>query len=188
MKTLFIFLLLSTSALAENCSYTLNQEKTKIEWEAYKTLAKAGVKGSFDLVEIKNIKAQSSESKIFNGLAFSINTHSVNSGDKGRDKKLKEHFFTVNNAPLSISGVANNYKKKMINVAFNINGVKKDIPLKVKKYDNKLTATGTIDMFDFGLHTSLMAINKACSLLHSGKTWNDVKISIAAEVSKECKN
>lgn len=186
MKTLFIALFLISTSYASECTYKLGNKNT-INWTAYKTMAKAPVSGSFQVFSLNGIKPVKKKSQTIDDLAFIIDARSVFSGNQGRDAKLLAHFFTQNKSILNIKGATKKYSKKQIGLLLTINSVRKEVPMAVTITGNTIKAVGHIDIFDFGLHSSLIAINKACSLLHNGKTWNDVMISFEGELIKECK-
>lgn len=185
MKLLIILLIISSNSFAANCSYEIKKQDFKVEWVAFKTPLKVGVKGSFDKLGVtKNAKAKSIK-KLLSGINFNIDGKSVNSNNKDRDLKLYKSFFALFGAKMS--GKLVSYKKSILNMELTINGVKKIIPLKANLDNSTLTAAGVIDVLDFKLGASLASINKACLELHEGKTWNDVEVKLTAKYLKTCK-
>ena len=81
-------------SLAEQiCTYTFSKDSTEVIWAAYKFNDRAAVKGSFDSVLISGSQKSEKALNSLNGIRFSINTASVNSNDKGRDKKISGIYF-----------------------------------------------------------------------------------------------
>ncbi|EQC52413.1 YceI-like domain protein, partial [Bacteriovorax sp. DB6_IX] len=97
----------------------------------------------------------------------------------GRDKKIVDNFFR----DVKISGKVTAIKKNMLITEMVMKGKKVKVPMKYTLEGSKLSATGTIDVFDFMMHSNLDAINKACKALHEGKTWNDVNIELKTDLT-----
>lgn len=177
-----------------SCSYS-QEGNMVVNFEAYKTPDKIGVKGAFDSVKFKPAKLSGEElSDIFVGSSVVINTKSVNSNNKKRDAKLMKFFFdNLNNENIKgkITEIQPDKTLKgksetgVFIVNITMNGISKDIPLKYKYSDDILTAIGTIDILDFNGSKALSAINKACYDLHKGKTWSDVTIGFSTRVKFE---
>lgn len=178
-------LLLSVSAFSAECNYLIKKSDVKVSWSAFKTPLKAPVGGSFDKVGVtKDIKGKDLQSLLV-GTPFNIQTSSVNTKNKDRDIKIASFFF----GPIgpSIKGKVLKYEKKVLKIALTMNGVTKVIPLKLTISDPQIIALGVIDILDFNMQNSLMALNNACKELHQGKTWSDVIIKLEAKYSKICK-
>jgi len=184
MKYFFLFLfILSNYSLASNCEYSLGP--TKIMWTAFKTPKKVGVKGEF-IRHSLNTHKSSSTLILIKGASFNIDTTSVNTGNPGRDKTIAKYFFKSNSKPLKIFGNVIGINSNTTRVLFDIDGRKKEILLRNKIEESKLTLEGSIDVIEFGLSDNLNAIHKACEKLHEGKTWSDVNIAIEAVINKKC--
>ena len=120
---------------AETCHFELNS--SKVEWTAYKTPSKLGVKGSFDKLEIKTKKDQSkSIEKAIKHAKFTVDTASVNTGDPERDQRIVNFFFTKNKKAVEISGKVKSIKKDKVQVEFVINGKKKVVPMTLDIQDS----------------------------------------------------
>lgn len=188
MTMLAFFSLSSVHAdTAKNCTYSINQNKTKITWTAFKTPKKIGVQGEFKNFSIKSQEAKTIPDVIRNS-QFSIDTSSVNTGNSLRDKKIVRYFFTRKNQPLRISGkvLTLNDENKTTSVLLKMNDVEKSVVMRNKIEGDHVSLKGNIDVLDFLLANELKAINKACYDLHEGKTWSDVLIEIQAVMTKKC--
>lgn len=187
MQRFLIFALLISfnSAWAENCSYSIKKNAFKVEWTAFKTPLKVGVKGSFDKLGVKSDQKGTSLKDLLSNINFNIDGQSVNTNNKDRDKKISTYFFE----PMgnTITGKLVSYDKKIINMSLTMNGVTKIVPLKAEIKNNEIIAQGHIDVLDFSLEKSLAGINKACLELHEGKTWSDVSLQLSAKFKKTCK-
>lgn len=170
------------------CLYSLNLNKSKISWVAFKTPKKVGVKVAFDNFTITAPRSSAVKTikEIIKNARFTIDPLSLNSTNPERDTKLRDYFFTSNHSPISISGKVLNYKKNEILVELKINETKKKIKMQTSLKDNIFEANGKIDVLDFALGENLKKINEACKVLHEEKTWSDVEIKIESEFDKKC--
>jgi hypothetical protein len=200
LKILFLllFLMVTSNALQEmglkgsgGCVLTQKNDIV-VGFEAYKTPMKLGVGGTFDKVSYKpNSSSGKNFRELFVGSSIIIDTSSVNSHNKGRDKKLVKFFFE-NMTSKTIQAEIVKYKSDkrykgkpktgIFSVKITMNGVTKTIPMRYSYFKGKMQANGVLDLFDFSANKSLQALNKACYKLHKGKTWNDVSISFITEV------
>jgi polyisoprenoid-binding protein YceI len=150
-------------------------QSSSVKFTAFKTYAKKGVSGVFDVVKIATNKNDTVAGLLTNATA-TINTSSVNSGNKGRDNKLVSKFFDVQNVK-NIEAKIVKVEKKMLIAKITMNDKSLNIPMNYTANDGVITAKGTIDLADFAMIPSLKSINKACYDLHQGKTWQDVDIA-----------
>lgn len=164
----------------------MEKDSLKVEWIAFKTPLKIGVKGSFEELGVKKNSKATSFSKMLAGTTFEIKTNSIKTGDASRDKKIYTFFFEKMKSGNSISGRILSYEKKVLTILFKINGKEQTVPLGVDITPNSFSANGHIDVLDFGLDSNLKAINKACEELHEGKTWSDVTITLSGKYLKSC--
>lgn len=169
-KSLVLFLMMSLAVFAYDVT------AVDVKFTAFKTAAKKGVSGGFDAVEVVGKKPSESIEEMLNGLGVTIATKSVNSGNEARDKKLVSSFFNIQfNHKITAKIVE--VKKESLIVEIRMNHKTVRVPMTYKNKGNTITASGYIDLGDFGMLSSLQGINKACYELHEGKTWQDVEIS-----------
>lgn len=180
-------LILITNISFADCIYTTTAEDFEANWTAFKTPSKVGVSGRFrDLgLKDKNYKGNSLKA-ILENKEYKINTKSVWTRNASRDAKIIKYFFTGFKNKFQISGKIKDFDEDDMLMTVNMNGIEKEIPMKVIVNDSFMTATGTIDVFDFALNKNLSAINKACDTLHRGKTWNDVDLELKVNFEKKC--
>lgn len=179
MKFILSFFLFSS------LSYGACFKDATVDWSAYKTPTKAAVGGTFKGVSFTSNKGESI-SEMLTGATFKIDASTVSTKDKGRDLKIAKFFFSTLDGGSEISGVVKKVSAKTITVAITMNGKTLDVPLSYEYKNQKLSAKGVIDVFDFAMNDELSALNKACYALHQGKTWSDVAIGINAEF-QSCK-
>ena len=188
MKCLILISLLLSSLplLADVCNYNYKKDTAQLTWTAFKTPKKIGVKAGFKKIEIKTQEAKDIHS-VISSASFSVDIASLDSGNPERDAKIKKHFFKTDSSTVGITGKVLSLKDGVAQVEFTINKKTKTVPMNVLVANDEATITGKIDVLDFALNESLSAINEACKVLHEGKTWSDVELSIKAPFINSCK-
>ncbi|MBL7664808.1 MAG: YceI family protein [Bacteriovoracaceae bacterium] len=186
----FCLIMFSVNSFAKVCTYEYVSAGTELKWKAFKTPKKLGVNGQFKDFSIVAGKA-SSLADLLAQAAFSINTQSVETGDKGRDGKIMKSFFSTLAQGLHIKGFTNKVTAKddvsgQVEVEMSMNGEAQDVKMDYKLTDGKLTLTGKVDVLEFKMDKNLQAINKACFALHEGKTWSDVELELIAVIKTTC--
>lgn len=180
-------LLTSLSAFAHHeCDYSATTKNKTLSWTAYKTPAKAGVKGKFTRFAINATKAKSFN-ELLKSANFSIDSTSVDTGDKARDAKIVQFFFKSMTVK-SIIGKVLRIDNNKAQVEFTMNGKTAAIEMAVN-YDeakNNVVISGVVDVLNFAMEKNLAALTKACMEKHEGKTWSDVNVEISAEITKNC--
>jgi polyisoprenoid-binding protein YceI len=201
MIKLFISLIFAATAifatqlnLQNSCSYS-QEGNMVVNFEAYKTPDKIGVKGVFESVDFKPAKLSGDELEdIFVGSSVLIDTKSVNSNNEKRDAKLMKFFFGNLKSEYIKGKITKMQHDKALNgksksgvfiVNITMNGVSKDVPMKYTYANDVVTAIGTMDILDFNGNKALSSINEACYDLHKGKTWSDVTIGFSTKVKFE---
>jgi hypothetical protein len=194
--TLFTFFLLSATAWAsgnkstssKGCNFVIEGDDIELKWTGYKFpgAEKKGVSGTLRNLGIKEQYTGSSLQEIFTNLKFNIDARSVWSRNSGRDARLVKFFFGKMIGGTFIKGEVISYKKDLMQVKLNMNGLTKTTSLKVTKTDKRLEAKAVIDILDWGMEKSLSAINKECHSLHKGKTWSDVDLHLSLSYRKDC--
>jgi len=179
MKGIIATISLIVMANASAACVNFTNKNTSVNWVAFKTPAKAGVKGSFTKFTIKPAKKMGELKDVLIGSTFTVDSQSVHTKNPSRDKKIVKNFFPN----IKISGKVTGIKKNMVITEMVMNGKKVKVPLKYTMKDNSFSAKGTIDVLDFMMNSNLEAINKACKALHEGKTWNDVNIEIKTDMT-----
>lgn len=173
MKKILLFATafgLSTSLFAASCNYSV--ASSSLEWTAFKTPAKVGVKGSFDDIDLK-FQVADTQTKLLSSSSVNIVTAKVNSHNEGRDAKLVASFFHVQGVK-DIGAKVLEVSDNTANVEISMNGIKKIIPMTLTIKDDNIKLLGEIDLAEFDMLPSLAAITKACYDLHQGKTWQEV--------------
>lgn len=154
----------------------------KLEWTAFKTPDKIGVKGTFNDITVTGVKDSGSADQDYKGATFKINSSTVNTTDAGRDEKLKTAFFSVLTG--DITGKFVDFKDGKATVELTLNGVTKTKDFSYTVENDVLKIKGAVDIIaDFEGTKAFNSIHELCKELHLGKTWTDVEINI--EISKK---
>lgn len=162
----------------------MSKDDLNLTWTAFKTPKKVGVSGTFNELGLeKDSLSAKSFSGLLGGVKFAISTKTVATKDSGRDQKIATFFFKE--AP-SIKGAILEASDTSLLVGIEMNGVKKEVPMKVKLQDESFVATGSMDVLEFGMSENLKSLNKACFELHEGKTWSDVDLKLSGKLTKIC--
>lgn len=180
----------SVSAFAQNknCSFEYVKDGSSVNWVAFKTPKKVGVKGSLSEFKI-NSKAATTAYGILEGATFEVNSQSVVTGDKARDAKIMTFFFKKMLNKAMITGKVLKVTDKTAEVELSMNG-KTQVAVLNSTFDNAknvLNLKGKIDVLNFDMKSNLETLTKACGALHEGVTWPDVEIELVAAVKKSCK-
>lgn len=192
MKTFLILVLglASFSSLASKqlCTFDIDQEGATLNWTAFKTPKKVGVKAKFADFKVKAAQSASIDALLASA-SIDVNSQSVESGDKGRDAKIMTFFFKKMAKGTNIKGKVLKVNGAIAQVEFTMNGVSKVLDMKTSfdEKSSKLSLIGKMDVLEFGLKESLSAITKACYAKHEGVTWPDVDLEFIASVKKSCK-
>lgn len=189
MKTTLLALsLFSFTVFAHHeCDYSANTKNKTLSWTAYKTPKKVGVKGSFTKFDITATKSKSIN-ELIKSATFSINSQSVETGDKARDAKIMQFFFKSMLKGTKITGKVLRIDNSKAQVEITMNGKTGTIEMAIN-YDeakNNAILSGTIDVMNFAMEKNLAALTKACMEKHEGKTWSDVNVELSTEITKNC--
>lgn len=172
---------------AQTPACTWRVKDFQVNWTAYKTPLKIGVSGSFNTVKLHAKPADSQEALLKNA-TVTIETDSVDSGNRGRDKKLVQAFFKVQGIDkIEAKSVGLDTPKGIIDINITMNGITRQVPMHLKNEDGAFVAEGVIDLGDFQMLPSLQSLTKACEKPHEGKTWQDVNLSFKLWPMKRCR-
>lgn len=182
----FIFsVMLGASLAANECEI----ESFDLNWTAFKTPEKVGVKGSFDRL---NFEASAEKDDCaFSYLTMAtvhIETASVNTGNEGRDATLVKEFFRKM-AGEHIDAIIKriDMEKQELSVEITMNDVSQTIYMPYTFDNKRLKAEGKLDLLNFSASDALQSLNEACYDLHKGKTWSDVEVAFTLVLKEACK-
>lgn len=164
--------------------YSIDANKTEVNWTAFKTTEKIPVKGKFTKLNIlKNGKGKTL-SEALNGAEFSIPVNSIFSNSPDRDNKLKTLFFGVMKNAEILSGTIHLNDSLSGYVDFSMNGIVETLPFSHTQTENSIEIKTIMNTDTWQAQAAIASLNQACFDLHKGsdgisKTWSDVAIDIS---------
>ena len=177
------------------CIYSLLKDSTMVNWTAFKTNARVGVKGHFDEFKVWLPKNVYSPAEALVGTSFDIGTKSINTGNAERDPKLVKFFFAaladgelIKGEIVSAEGNENE-GNGLIKLMFN--GVTNEIGYTYQIKGKKIYLKTGIDLDEWDGSDAVKSLNTECYDLHTGadgvsKLWPDVEIEVIAMLKKQC--
>ena len=182
---LVFFLVLGSSASAGDCEV----ESFSVNWTAFKTPAKVGVKGSFTRPGLET--RQKTDICLMSFLPTTtvhIETASVQTDNAERDANLVNAFFK-NMTGEYIDAIIKrvDLEKKELSVEITMNDITQTIFMPFTYVDKTFKAAGKIDVLNFSASSALKALNEVCNEEHEGKTWSDVEVSFTIKMKTECR-
>lgn len=167
----------------EKAAFLVNKALNTINFTAYKTTEKIGVKGQFKKVDILSNGKGNSIKEAINETEFSIPVSSLFTKDSSRDFKIKKFFFGVMDNTSLLSGKIILEDDVKGYAEIKMNGVTNKLPFNYSILDNKFELNATMKISDWKAENALNSLNEACKDLHKGadgvsKTWNEVAINI----------
>ncbi|MDB4297162.1 YceI family protein [Flavobacteriaceae bacterium] len=177
----------TTSAPAS--TYQLSTDTASVNWIGYKFTDKAGVKGQFKSITIKNANSAASINEALQGVSFSIPVSSLFTNNDVRDNKLKSIFFGVMKNTELLEGTVKTVTDNGGLIALTMNGETHDLPFTTQKQNNTLYLGSELDLKTWNAQEALASIHKACEILHTGadgvsKTWDTVTIDVTLNFIK----
>ena len=163
-------------------SYSIDAEKSSVQWTGYKTTDKVAVNGTFKEISILEMNSGSTPADALEGLEFEIPVSSIYSKDTIRDGKLMRLFFGVMENTLSLKGKFSVKDASNGNIALSMNGLTKELPFTYDMSKDTIMINATMDLNIWETQNALASIHQACLELHTGadgvsKTWDEVGIS-----------
>lgn len=176
----------------QDCYYEYDATATYFEWEAFKYIEPAGVKGSFNNVIVSGVERSNNINTMFENATFAIPVASVNSNNPDRDGKLQKHFFGVLTNTDTIAGKLLSWEGENGTIEVTMNNTIQQVPVTILIKEDSVKLFGEIDMKNFDGMAAITALNTVCKDLHTGpgdaesKLWSNVKISLVTKLRKDC--
>ncbi|TVZ57098.1 YceI-like domain-containing protein [Lutibacter sp. Hel_I_33_5] len=166
-------------------AFSLQEASNKINWTAYKTTEKIGVKGQFKKVNITANGEGNTVREAINNAEFSIPLTSIFTSDTSRDYKIRKFFFGVMENTELLSGTLVLEDDVKGHALITMNGVSQKLPFVYSLVDKVFTFSTIMNINNWNAQKALTSLNEACKDLHKGtdgvsKTWNDVEIKITS--------
>jgi len=174
----------------EPAQFSIEQKTITVKWTGYKTTDKIAVNGQFKEISISNSNSGATAFEALNGAKFSIPISSLFSNNDERDGKLKQLFFGVMEATLSLTGTLNLKNDGTGDIDLLMNGVQQKIPVTYIASGQLVEINGTMNLDDWNAQPALASLAKSCFEQHKGpdgesKTWNEVTVGAAVYLSKK---
>ena len=155
-------------AKVENCYYSYDATSTEMSWTAYKFIRKAGVSGTFDVINVNGPEKSADLEGMIEKLEFSIPVNSVNSNEASRDKKIDSLFFgAMNNTEMLVGKVVDLKEDGTADIEVRMNEVAKVINGKYTLNGETFTFDAEINVNDWQAEAAVQSLNEACKDLHT---------------------
>ncbi|MGB2128043.1 MAG: YceI family protein [Flavicella sp.] len=164
--------------------YSIDKNRSEINWTAYKTTSKIPVSGKFTILNIKNNIEGKTVTEALDNVEFSIPVSSIFSNNKDRDYKLNKLFFGVMKDTELLSGIMHITDESNGYADFAMNSVIEKLPFTYSVVGEKIEIKAVMNTDSWQAQSAIESINNACLELHKGsdgisKTWSDVAIAIS---------
>lgn len=158
---------------------------TSLQWTAYKTTDKIGVKGTFKNIIIENSTKAESVENIINTTKFKIPTSSTFTGNEPRDVLIKNFFFGAMMDTDTIYGSFSSTKNGIGKVSIKMNNVVFENSFTYIFDNDSLKIKSTLELDNWNGYSALSSLHEKCFDKHTGadgvsKTWSDVDILITS--------
>ncbi|PAF43840.1 YceI family protein [Helicobacter sp. 11S03491-1] len=164
---------------------TIDTTKVETGWTAYKTANKVGVGGTFDDIAYKFGKKHDSIASTLEGATATIDPMKVNLHNDAKNKNVKNYFFShfkKGGIKVTFKNVVEGKDQGTILALVKMNERSIKVPMQYSIKDGKFTATGVLDVLEFGLNEAYKQLAVGCHDLHEGMTWSQVSISFSAPI------
>ncbi len=173
------------STSVKTAKYVLANAENSINFTAYKTTKKVGVKGFFKEVEITNNKQGDNIKDAINGAEFKIPVSSIETNNSSRNFKIITFFFKIMKETTALTGKISLTDDSNGSVDFTMNGVTEKLPFTYKITDNVFKMNAIMNVDKWNGQEAIAKLNEACKDLHKGddgvsKTWSEVAIDITS--------
>ncbi len=160
-----------------------------VKWTGFKTSEKLAVSGTFEAVQVTDVKDGNTPEEVLEGAKVRVAISSINSGLEERDGKLKMILFGSMENTTDVFGVIS-FKNGKTYIKFTLNNVSKEYEVQSKFSNNLFVINTTVDLADFKANAAVDALNTACGDLHKGadgvsKTWTEVEIEGTIEFTPD---
>ena len=179
---------------SDEVKYQIDTESISLDWVAYKTTEKKGVKGEFGKVNVTASEMADVKEKAINNVSFSVPVTSLFTNDKIRDNKLINLFFGVMDDTEFLSGTFHSHEANMEDgkgvMDLTMNGKTCDLPYSYEMKGDSMFISTTLNILEWNGQEALDSLNVACYDLHKGadgvsKTWSEVDIKASVVIAKK---
>lgn len=169
----------------KKATFSLQDAANNIEFTAYKTTAKVGVKGNFQKVNILTGGEGNTIKEALHNTTFSIPVSSLFTKDSSRDYKIKKFFFGIMEETLLLSGKLTLENDSTGIATLTMNKKSRTLPFSYTIKGKEFAMTATMNIDNWSAQKALASLNTACIDLHKGadgvsKTWSEVALNISS--------
>lgn len=183
----------NTIQIEKVCKKGYDKATTTIGFGGFKTTEKKEVKGVFNDFTIDSTVIADTPEEIFANAVFSVTVRSIETKDKGRNRRIRDEYFGNMASTRSITGKVISFDKdsSKVNVELTLNEITNPVALDYTVSGDSINLSGNIDILDFDGSGALKALNEVCEVLHKGsdgvsKTWSDVNLYISSVITEAC--
>lgn len=186
-STIILIVIVSSIACTSN-KQEIDANTIDVNFTAYKTTDKVGVKGSFKEIQLTKVSEGTTAQEVLNGTEFSIPVSSLFTNNDARDTKIKMYFFGIMKNTEALTGAITTSSESEGTIHLTMNGETKGFPITFSQGGNKVTLNGTIQLENWNALEALESLNKVCFELHKGadgvsKTWSEVSITSSFDIT-----
>ena len=176
---------MKSEIVVKKAPFVLQDANNNIEFTAYKTTEKIGVKGTFKKVTITKGGEGNTAKEAIQNTEFSIPVSSLFTKDSSRDYKIKKFFFGVMENTQLLSGKFFLENDSIGYALLTMNANTQKLPFKYTLKGKQFTLSGIMNIDDWNGQKAVASINTACKELHKGadgvsKTWSEVAINVSS--------
>lgn len=182
----------TVAASPEVCTLSTAAEGHILTWTAFKFTERVGVEGGFDAITVSAGKPGDVAWKAIDGIRFEIDTASVNTGNAGRDAKIRQHFFGRSAAFARITGRIKANSPGKATLFVEMNGQQHSVVVDISAGSDSVRLNGMIDVEQWGAGPAIAALNEVCAAVHTGedgvrKLWSEVALAATIPVERTCR-
>lgn len=171
----------------KNTEWTFNPSNTKVQWTAFKTTSRVGVKGAFEQFTVDYNKEYKSVEELLSSVKFSIPIASLNTGNPGRDQLIKAFFFGTMTNTDTIHGSFTMADHDVLTLKLKLNDMEHIQSANYTSRNDSVFVNCNLEMSHWNALNAVEALNEKCFDVHKGadgvsKTWSDVDVLISAKL------
>lgn len=171
--------------VVKKAAFSLKNAKNSVNWRAYKTTKKVGVKGSFTQINITAGGNGNSIKEAVNNAEFSIPVSSIFSANEERDAKIVTSFFGAMKDTELLSGRFEIKTDSTGYVLIKMNGIIERLPFDYKIKDKQFSLETEMNIANWKALSAIASLNKVCGDLHKGAdgvsmTWEEVGLQVSS--------
>jgi len=174
--------LLFTSLNASEC---IDIKSLSVGWTSYKTMAKIGVSGTFNKLELLKSQDTSTINSALVGTKVKLSMQNIDAKAKIKTTNIVK-FFLPKLSQEEISATIISVGEKSLDLEILLNDKKEIVPMSYTLDGGVMQAKGVIDARDFAMENALKNLNTNVAG-HKNKGWLDIAINFELIYTNKCK-